>query len=63
VYLKIIDKNTLLCNILNVFILVFCHVTKVSEDDESGEEAGQRIHGGRDQTVSVVSKKTCKAYS
>jgi len=57
VHLKIIIKNTLLCNILNVFVLIFCHVTKVSEDDESGEEAGQRIHGRRDQTVSVVRKK------
>ena len=43
---------TLLCNILDVLLLVLGHVAEVGEDDEAGEEAGQRVDGRGHQTVS-----------
>ena len=53
---------TLLRYILDVFVLVFCHVTKVSKDDKTREKAGQWIHCRSHKTIPERENKINKFF-
>ena len=44
----------LICHVLYLLVLRLGHVAEVGEDDEAGEEAGEGVDGGGDQTVAIA---------